>query len=607
MGRKRKDSEELARPRQVVAPVQPLNSRPRRTTKDAFYNNLSTLTATRKTPIEDEMFFEEKVKAKPKKEAAVDRKSSSSTDTEALVQQRPVLVKQEQPQQQSVQRPVLIRQQKKPANLVVKQPKPEVVRIPISSSSGTQRSTKANDVNGLHHFIADLRHPHFTLFNLDIQTLSIDPRMEYSCNLCSRRFPSALDLNEHLSQHVENVKCCALCEKPSQDFTISEYTEHVASHFLIENNQTTCIFCGEISGLKHPAELCQHLLYYCPSIRYCFLCESEIEENKAIQHRRKHHTKLLNRYVCSTCFLGFPSLSPFLSHICDMRYRCLCEMTDVFLDHHSINKHIDECEEVELQYHGVLIPEESGRKRCFFVNPHSIMPSTQNIPSTYGFCEGKNPPAAAVSTIYHAEESVPETSEVKTPFPSSFAVPGSSKPPTKSKSLGNRYFRKQPAPINKPPSSGYQSQRLVSFLNAARASGRLSYPREEFPQQQQSNDNNPFMESAFNPFPTGKPIYRPLKQQPAHNLNLGPRLISQHSLPPRVIYPRQRMVSRIMTPNDMMSPYAAAQKYLEENVLNGIKSSTNRVSEEEEEENETIPPKRPRSTPSNAEPEVITL
>uniref|UniRef100_A0A914YTB0 C2H2-type domain-containing protein n=1 Tax=Panagrolaimus superbus TaxID=310955 RepID=A0A914YTB0_9BILA len=217
MGRKRKNSQELARPRQVVAPVLPLNTRPRRSTKDAFYNNLSTLTATRKTPIEDEMIFEEKVKVKPKRESVGHRKSSSSVDIEVSppVQQRPVLVRQQKPE-------VLVKPQKKP----------EVVRILIPSSTAPQRA-KASDVNGLHHFIAELRRPHFSLSRLEIETVSIDPRMQYSCNLCSRRFPLLSDLNQHLSQHVENIYSCALCEKPAQGFTMEEYTQHLSSHFLV--------------------------------------------------------------------------------------------------------------------------------------------------------------------------------------------------------------------------------------------------------------------------------------------------------------------------------------------------------------------------------------
>uniref|UniRef100_A0AC35F002 C2H2-type domain-containing protein n=1 Tax=Panagrolaimus sp. PS1159 TaxID=55785 RepID=A0AC35F002_9BILA len=330
MGRKRKNSEELARPRQVVASVQPLSSRPRRSTKDVFYSNLSTFTATRKSPVEGELDYEEMPKViKPKKESIDRRKSSSSLGIETTSPAAP-------PKQPSQRRQVLLKQQK-----------PEVLTIPISRSSSTAApSSKIIKVNnGLHHFIPELRRPHFTLFALNIESLSIDPRMQYSCHLCSRRFFHLSELDEHLGLHVENISSCALCEKPSNSFTMEEYTQHLSSHFLIEANQITCIFCGEVTARKPPAELAQHLLYYCPSIRYCFLCETGIEKDGAHEHRKKRHTKLLNRYVCSTCFLGFPSLSPFLSHICDMRYRCLCELTDVYSDHNIINGHIDECEE----------------------------------------------------------------------------------------------------------------------------------------------------------------------------------------------------------------------------------------------------------------------
>uniref|UniRef100_A0A914YCC0 Uncharacterized protein n=1 Tax=Panagrolaimus superbus TaxID=310955 RepID=A0A914YCC0_9BILA len=285
-----------------------------------------------------------------------------------------------------------------------------------------------------------------------------------------------------------------------------------------------------------------------------------------------------------------------------MRYRCLCEMTDVFLDHHSINKHIDECEEVELQYHGVLIPEGSGRKRCFFVNPHSIMPSSQNIPSTYGFCEGR----AAVATNVHDEDSIPEASEIKQPLPSSVAVPGSSK----TKSVGNRYFRRQhlPAfkiPPNKPSLAEYHNRRIASFWDAAGATARLSYPEPREELQSHSAYGTSMDSTTFDPFPTGKPIYRPLKQQPS--ANFGPRLISQHPFSPRVIYPRYRMVARLLAPNAISQNvhYAAApEEYHEENVYDDFVPLTNRVSEEE---NETISPKRLRPTPSDDEPEVITL
>uniref|UniRef100_A0A914QQY4 C2H2-type domain-containing protein n=1 Tax=Panagrolaimus davidi TaxID=227884 RepID=A0A914QQY4_9BILA len=217
MGRKRKNSEELARPRQVVAPVQPLSSRPRRSTKDAFYNNLSTLTATRKTPDEDELDYEEKAKMiKPKKES-IDRRKSSSSGVETTSPAAP-------PKQPSQRRPVLLKQQK-----------PEVLSVPISRSSSTAapRSKIIKVNNGLHHFIPQLRRPHFSLFSLNIESLSIDPRMQYSCNLCSRRFFHLSELDEHLGLHVENISSCALCEKPSKGFTMDEYTQHLSSHFLI--------------------------------------------------------------------------------------------------------------------------------------------------------------------------------------------------------------------------------------------------------------------------------------------------------------------------------------------------------------------------------------
>jgi hypothetical protein len=501
-----------------LAPVQPLSTRPRRSTKDAFYDKLSTLTSTKKSPIEEE-FIEEKPKIKKKEEH---RKSSSSSVEVPPKRSGPP------------KRPVLVK------------PKSEVLKIPISSSAVSQKS------NGLHHFISECRGPHLTLSRLNIQSLSIDPRMLFPCSLCSRRFCTSKELDEHLAIHIENISSCSLCEKTPEPFTMEEYTAHLSSHFLVEGGQITCIFCGEVSGLKPHAELAQHLLYYCPSVRNCFICESELEVNGAHQHRRKHHAKLLNRYVCSTCFLGFPSLSPFLSHICDMRYRCLCEMTDVYMDHHSINQHIDECEEFERQYHGVLVPDVSGRKRCFFVNPHSVMPSIQTTPSSYGFRSkgienGKNNPRKNAETPKQART-----------IPSRFGVPGTAS--------RIRYALRA---------------EMGNYIQVATADGRTGFRAAAY--DEKGIARPPKLEPSI----IRKPIYRPLSV---------PRLMDQEHIP-RVIYPRNpRMVARLLEPATSSTP-ANAEGLMSENLHDFIPVSK-RISEEE---NETVPPKRIRPSDDNEE------
>ena len=181
----------------ILAPAQPVASRPRRSTKDAFYDKLSTLTATKKMDINEE-FYEYSPKPKAKKVPKRTGSSSSSADG---------------PSSSKFMRPMLIH------------PNHESTLLPIRLSPPVR-------INGLHHYLTELRKPHLQLGELNIESIPIDPRMRFRCDLCFRRFPLQIDLELHLGTHVEDISACSLCDKPSKPFSMEEYTKHVSSHFI---------------------------------------------------------------------------------------------------------------------------------------------------------------------------------------------------------------------------------------------------------------------------------------------------------------------------------------------------------------------------------------
>ena len=163
----------------------------------------------------------------------------------------------------------------------------------------------------------------------------------------------------------------------------------------IDNNMLSCSFCGEIQQDEGFPALVQHMLFNCIDCPSCFVCRESLNGGNMKNHLKKCHKKLMNRIICATCFMGFPSVNPFLTHSCSMQYRCLCEVTEVFDTWEAINQHIADLDFVscsaswipnvilpfqdEYSMHAILLPESDGRKRKFFINPHAICPLTKSL------------------------------------------------------------------------------------------------------------------------------------------------------------------------------------------------------------------------------------
>ena len=102
----------------------------------------------------------------------------------------------------------------------------------------------------------------------------------------------------------------------------------------------SCSFCGEIQQDEGFPALVQHMVFNCIDCPSCFVCRESLNGGNMKNHLKKCHKKLMNRIICATCFMGFPSVNPFLTHSCSMQYRCLCEVTEVFDTWEAMNQHI---------------------------------------------------------------------------------------------------------------------------------------------------------------------------------------------------------------------------------------------------------------------------
>ncbi|KAE9555317.1 hypothetical protein FO519_001476 [Halicephalobus sp. NKZ332] len=392
MGRKRKNDDELTKPRTVVAPPAPVSDRPKRATKDSFYNNLSSITKTRKDPEEEAAL---RALSKPKKE--LKRGLGLSDKPPQLIKQEEIFVEEENSDsspgsQSEVVLPSpgrniftlnhkIVRSQPNvaPSQSLVNHSQNHVKLLLARRPNGPSEISSPN--KSLHSDVVYLRGPRKSLKEASISLIERDPRVPYVCDICGIACPFRADFDRHLGTHVEDFRSCAICNHgKNASLSLEDWSSHLLTHYSrIDNNMLSCSFCGEIQQDEGFPALVQHMLFNCIDCPSCFVCRESLNGGNMKNHLKKSHKKLMNRIICATCFMGFPSVNPFLTHSCSMQYRCLCEVTEVFETSEAMNQHISDLDYDEYNMHAILLPESDGRKRKFFINPHAICPLTKSL------------------------------------------------------------------------------------------------------------------------------------------------------------------------------------------------------------------------------------
>ena len=239
-----------------LAPPAPVSDRPKRATKDSFYNNLSSITKTKKDPEEEAAL---RALSKPKREM---RKSAGQPDRPPqLIKQEDLFAEGENSNSSSQSQPEMVAPS--PGRniftlnhkIVRSQPTINSSQSPASHQNHVKlllarRPNGSNDSaspnKSLHSDVVYLRGPRRSLKEANINLIERDPRVPYVCDICGIACAFRAEFDRHLGTHVEDFRSCAICHHGrNSPMSLEDWSSHLLTHYSrVSSVRSTFLYEG---------------------------------------------------------------------------------------------------------------------------------------------------------------------------------------------------------------------------------------------------------------------------------------------------------------------------------------------------------------------------